>query len=128
MVSLAAQLVPAALLLALWTGASGLGATLHLSSVPLRAWGALAFLVVASTLVGYAIFLALNRSASTVLANSFNYVAPVIALILSHWLLGEPLGWAKAVGAAITLLGVAMMVTGKRDTPHSRPAASPDAG
>lgn len=70
----------------------------------------MAFLIFASTLIGYSVFLALNRSASPILANSFNYVAPVIALVLSAWLLNEPLGWGKTAAAGVTLAGVALMV------------------
>ena len=82
---------------------------------------ALAFLIVASTLVGYAVFLALNRGASPILANSFNYAAPVIALALSAWLLGEPVGWGKAAAAGATLTGVALMIGGRRtEEPRER--------
>ena len=42
---------------------SGITATTHLARVPLAAWGALSFLIVASTLIGYAIFLALDAHA-----------------------------------------------------------------
>jgi hypothetical protein len=38
---------------------------------------------VASTLIGYAVFLALKASVSPTLANTFIYAAPVIALCLS---------------------------------------------
>lgn len=114
-IGLAAQLVPTGVLLALAVWITGIASTLHPSEVPARAWGALAFLIVASTLVGYAVFLVLNRSASPVLANSFNYAAPVIALVLSAWLLGESIGWGKAIAAGCTLAGVAMMVGGRRD-------------
>ena len=70
----------------------------------LQGFGCRRFLIVASTLVGYAVFLALNRGASPILANSFNYAAPVIALALSAWLLGEPVGWGKAAAAGATLI------------------------
>ena len=80
----------------------------------MRAWAALAFLIVASTLIGYAAFLSLSRGASPTLANTFNYVAPVLALLLSAWFLHEPLDWQKLVAAGITLSGVALMVNGSK--------------
>lgn len=46
------------------------------------AWTALAFLVVESTLIGYAVCLTLNAQVSTTLVNTFNYAAPVIAVSL----------------------------------------------
>ena len=109
-IGMAAQLVPTGILLALIVWLTGIGTTLHPSAIPFRAWGALVFLIVASTLIGYAVFLALTRSASPILANSFNYAAPVIALVLSAWLLNEPVSWGKAAAAGVTLAGVALMV------------------
>ncbi len=67
----------------------------------------------ASTLIGYAVFLALNSSVSPALANTFNYAAPVIALLLSALLLHEPLTLVKIVAGAIALLGVALMIDRK---------------
>ena len=122
MISLAAQLVPTSIALGLAVWLAGLTASFDPTLVPLRAWGALAFLIVASTLVGYAVFLALNRSASPILANSFNYAAPVIALGLSAWLLGEPVGWDKAAAAGATLIGVALMIGDRQNEEASRTA------
>ena len=82
-IGLAVQLAAAGLALGAIVTASGITATTHLARVPLAAWGALAFLTVASTLVGYAVFLELNARVSPTLANTFNYAAPVIALVLS---------------------------------------------
>jgi drug/metabolite transporter (DMT)-like permease len=123
-VGLAAQLLPTGILLALVVWTAGIGSALHPASVPLQAWFALAFLIIASTLIGYAIFLALNRRASSLLANSFNYVAPVISLILSACFLKEQLGWGKLFGAGVTLVGVAIMV-GARKAPHQSSATLP---
>lgn len=113
-IALAAQLVPTGIVLGLTAWLAGLTASFDPASVPLRAWGALTFLIFASTLIGYAVFLALNRRVSPVLANSFNYAAPVIALCLSAWLLGEPVGWGKVVTAGMTLTGEALMISGRR--------------
>ena len=125
MISLAAQLVPTGIALGLTVWLAGLTASFDPTLVPLQAWEALAFLIVASTLVGYAVFLTLNRSASPILANSFNYAAPVIALGLSTWLLGEPLGWGKAAAASATLTGVALMIGGRRTKETSRTTHRP---
>lgn len=116
-VDLATQLMAATLVLTLITGASGLATGTDYAAVPANAWAALAFLVVASTLIGYALFIALNQRVSSTLANTFNYVAPVVALALSAILLHESLTWIKVTAAAIALVGVALMVSGpKRNT------------
>ena len=109
-VGLAAQLAAATVVLGAIVTASGIAATTRLARVPLSAWAALAFLVVASTLVGYTVFLTLNARVSPTLANTFNYAAPVVALCLSALLLHEPLTRVKLVSGGITLVGVALMI------------------
>ena len=115
-IGLAAQILPAGALLTFAVWIMGVGASLHPAAVPTEGLLALAFLIFASTLVGYAVFLALNRNASSLLANSFNYVAPVIALTLSSVLLHEPVGWREIFGAGVTLVGVALMVGSRSST------------
>ena len=109
-IGLTVQLAAASMVLGAIVTVSGIAATTDLARVPLAAWGALAFLIVASTLVGYAVFLALNAKVSPTLANTFNYAAPVIALGLSAALLHEPLTLVKLVSGGIALLGVALMI------------------
>ena len=109
-VGLTAQLVSAGLALGAIVTVSGIAVATDFARVPPPAWGALAFLIVASTLIGYAVFLALNAEVSPTLANTFNYAAPVIALCLSALLLHEPLTVPKLVAGAITLAGVALMI------------------
>lgn len=113
------QLAAAALLLGAIVTASGIAATAHLAQLPLSAWAAIAFLVVASTLIGYAVFLALNAQVSPTLANTFNYAAPVIALCLSALLLHEPLTVTKLVSGALALAGVALMIDRGAPAPTS---------
>lgn len=72
------------------------------------------------TLLGYGVFSWVNQTVSSTLANSYNYVAPVITLVLASLFLGERLNWSKAA-AAVALGGVALMVSGKAS---SRPEAA----
>ncbi|MEK6345973.1 MAG: EamA family transporter [Burkholderia sp.] len=109
-VNLAVQLVAASAVLGAAVGASGIAAAVRLERVPPTAWAAIAFLVVASTLIGYTVFLKLNAQVSTTLANTFNYAAPVVALALSALLLHEPLTPVKLASGGIALIGVALML------------------
>ena len=113
LISLSTQLVAASLVLGATVTVSGITSSTDLGRVPLSAWEALAFLIVASTLVGYAVFLTLNAKVSTTLANTFNYAAPVIALFLSAILLHEPLTTEKLLAGGIALGGVALMIDRK---------------
>ncbi len=109
---LTVQLVASASVLAVILGATGIGGRTDFSNLPATGWWALAFLVVASTLVGYAVFLAVNSDVSPTVANTSNYAAPVVALLLSAGLLGERLSPSKLLAAGIALSGVALMVRG----------------
>ncbi len=105
----------------------GIAATTHLARVSLAPWGALTFLIVASTLIGYAVFLMLNANVSPTLANTFNYAAPVIALCLSALLLHEPLTFVKLVSGGIALLGVALMIDRRTLDARQRAAVATEA-
>lgn len=111
-VALAAQLVAVATVLTITVEATGIASKIDLTVLPAVVWGALAFLIIASTLVGYAVFLAVNAEVSSTIANTFNYAAPVIAMLLSASLLGERLSLSKLFAASIALSGVALMVRG----------------
>jgi drug/metabolite transporter (DMT)-like permease len=108
------------LLLTTLSWLTGEAASVRLADVPARAGAALAFLTIVSTLLGYGVFSWVNQTVSPTLANSYNYVAPVITLVLASLFLGERLNWSKAA-AAVALGGVALMVSGKAS---SRPEAA----
>ena len=109
---LAAQLVASAAVLLIAVGATGIAGRTNLTDLPLNAWWVLAYLVIASTLVGYTVFLAVNADVSPTVANTFNYASPIVALLLSAALLGERLSLPKLLAAGVALSGVALMVCG----------------
>jgi drug/metabolite transporter (DMT)-like permease len=123
-IGLSVQLAAAGLVLGAIVTVSGITAETDLARVPPSAWEALAFLVVASTLIGYAVFMALNAKVSPTLANTFNYAAPVIALCLSALLLHEPLTVVKLSAGAIALAGVALMIGRKAPDARQLPSAA----
>jgi drug/metabolite transporter (DMT)-like permease len=125
LIGLTVQLAASGIVLGAIVTASGIASTTHLADVPLVAWGALTFLIVASTLIGYAVFLTINRVSPT-LANTFNYAAPVVALCLSALLLREPLTLVKLVSGGIALMGVALMID--RKTLAGRPTMATEEG
>jgi drug/metabolite transporter (DMT)-like permease len=46
----------------------------------------------------------------------FHYVSPIVALLAGYWILAEPIGWGKALSAAVVLAGVACIVTVRERT------------
>jgi drug/metabolite transporter (DMT)-like permease len=123
-IGLTVQLMTSALLLGAIVTVYGIAARAPLAHLPLSAWAALAFLVVASTLIGYAVFLALNAQVSPTLANTFNYAVPVIALGLSALLLHERLTVAKLVSGGLASAGAALMIDRGLPAPNTAVVAS----
>jgi drug/metabolite transporter (DMT)-like permease len=72
--------------------------------------GAIAFLVVFGSLIGFSAYLWLLNNVSTTLASTNAYVNPIVALAIGIGLLHEPFSWRLAIGATVILGGVALMV------------------
>lgn len=78
------------------TGAVGLGAgearSIRLSAVPLAGWGALAWLTVIGSLVGFSAYVHLLKTAPISMVSTTAYVVPLIAVVLGVAVLGEHVG------------------------------------
>ncbi|MBD8872834.1 drug/metabolite exporter YedA [Rhodanobacter sp. DHB23] len=68
---------------------------------------ALAYLVVVGSLIGFSAYLYVLRHARPVLATSYAYVNPPVAVLFGMLLAGERIGLPEIAGMAIILLGVA---------------------
>lgn len=73
---------------------------------PLVANLALAYLVVAGSLIGYSAYLYVLRHARPVLATSYAYVNPPVAVLFGVLVAGEHVGMLEIAGTAIILCGV----------------------
>jgi drug/metabolite transporter (DMT)-like permease len=88
------------------------------SSVPLTAIAALVYLVVAGSLVAFSAYTYLLSATRPAIATSYAYVNPILAVGLGVLLGGEHLGATALSAAALVVLGVAVMATGRaRSTP-----------
>jgi drug/metabolite transporter (DMT)-like permease len=104
---------------ALWGGSTMALATLlsgelahfDLHGVSGRSLVAVAYLTVFGMAISFATFVWLNGTTTPTLANTFQYVSPIVALVVASWMLHEPIGWGKAVSAAVVLAGVACIVS-----------------
>jgi len=74
------------------------------------ATAALALLIVFGSIVGFSAFIWLTRNVETVLASTYSYVNPIVAIVISVLLLHEPLTWHTLLGATLILAGVALMI------------------
>lgn len=86
-------------------------------AVPAEAWAALAYLVVAGSLVAYSAYSWLTRNADTQLVSTFAYINPVVAVALGWLILGETVGTRTLLSGAIVLISVLLLITGRPGEP-----------
>jgi len=76
-------------------------------------WLALGYLIVFGSLIGFTAYAWLLRNARPVVATSYAYVNPVLAVLIGAALYGEPLGWTTAV-ANVLIVGAVMLALRRR--------------
>jgi drug/metabolite transporter (DMT)-like permease len=98
--------------------AAGLGEfrRFHLQAVPLRAWLALAYLIVAGSIIAFTAYVWLIHHESPTKVGTYAYVNPLVAVFLGHFLGGERLGARTILGTVLVLVSVVVITT----TPKKR--------
>jgi len=87
-----------------------------LSVITNRSWFGIIYLTIAGV-VGYAAYTWLLTHVPLSLAQTNVYVNPVVAAILGYLVLGQSVTWALLIGGAVSLVGVALVVTGEKRGP-----------
>lgn len=75
-------------------------------SVPPETWAGLSFMVVFGSVVAYLLFAHVLTTMTASQASTYIYLAPVIAITLGVWLLGETVSWRIWVGGPMILFGL----------------------
>ncbi len=79
-----------------------------------EAWGAWAYLVVFGSLIGFTSFVQTLRLLPMNVSMTYAYANPVVAVILGHLILREPVTSWTAAGAAMVIIGVAGVFRNRR--------------
>ncbi len=90
---------------------SGEGIPAHPS---LRSVGALVYLAVFGSLLGYTAYTYLLKNVRPSLATSYSYVNPVLAVMLGAWFAGEKITMFTVAAMLIILAGVVLVILGQR--------------
>lgn len=90
-----------------------------------RGWGAMAFLILGSSIAGFIAFAWLLTHVSLSLVATHAYVNPVVAVLLGWLVLSEPIGLPVVLGGGIVVAAVALIVSSERPV---RPVPEPVAG
>lgn len=82
---------------------------IHGQQIPLRAWGAMAYLIVFGSLVGFSAYVWLLTVRPAAQVSTYAYVNPVVAVLFGVLLGEERLGWRELAGLGIILTGVLLI-------------------
>ena len=83
----------------------------HWQAVSSRAWLALAYLIVAGSIIAFTAYVWLIHHESPTKVGTYAYVNPVIAVLLGYFLGGEALGARTILGTVLVLVSVVVITT-----------------
>jgi drug/metabolite transporter (DMT)-like permease len=75
------------------------------------AWLALAYLIVAGSIVGFTAYVWLIHHESPTKVGTYAYVNPVVAVLVGYFLGGEAIGPRTVVGTLLVLVSVVVITT-----------------
>src|SRR6202521_1891363 len=117
-----AQMLAGGILLALTAAIFGEFRGFHIQAVSRGAWFALAYLIVAGSIVGFTAYVWLIHHESPTKVGTYAYVNPVVAVLVGYFLGGEALGTRTLLGTLLVLVSVIVITT---TTTAKRPTETP---
>jgi drug/metabolite transporter (DMT)-like permease len=114
------QMLSGGILLVLAAGLLGEFRRFQMQAVSAKAWLALAYLIVAGSIVGFTAYVWLIHHESPTKVGTYAYVNPVVAVLVGYFFGGEALGPRTIAGAALVLVSVVVITT----TPKESKAAA----
>ena len=96
-------------------------------AVSLKAWLALAYLIVAGSIIGFTAYVWLIHHESPTKVGTYAYVNPVVAVIVGYVFGGEPLGPRTVLGTLLVLVSVIVITTAKKVRASGASSFEPEA-
>jgi drug/metabolite transporter (DMT)-like permease len=106
-----AQMLAGGILLALTAALLGEFRGFRIQAVSRSTWFALAYLVVAGSIVGFTAYVWLIHHQSPTRVGTYAYVNPVVAVIVGYFLGGEAVGPRTLLGTLLVLISVIVIAT-----------------
>ena len=106
-----AQMLAGGIFLTLTAALLGEFRGFHVQAVSRGAWLALAYLIVAGSIVGFTAYVWLLHHESPTRVGTYAYVNPVIAVLLGYFLGGEAIGPRTIAGTLLVLVSVVVITT-----------------
>jgi drug/metabolite transporter (DMT)-like permease len=107
--SSAAQMLAGGVLLTITAALLGEFRGFHVQAVSRGAWLALAYLIVAGSIVTYTAYIWLIHHESPTKVGTYAYVNPVVAVVIGYFLGGEAIGPRTIVGTVLVLVSVVVI-------------------
>jgi drug/metabolite transporter (DMT)-like permease len=106
-----AQMLAGGVFLTLTAGLLGEFRGFHVQAVSRGAWLALAYLIVAGSIIGFTAYVWLIHHESPTKVGTYAYVNPVVAVLVGYFLGGEAIGPRTIVGTLLVLVSVIVITT-----------------
>ncbi len=106
-----AQMLAGGILLTLTAAMLGEFKHFHAQAVSSRAWLALAYLIVAGSIIAFTAYVWLLHHESPTRVGTYAYVNPVVAVLVGYFLGGESLGARTVLGTLLILVSVVVITT-----------------
>jgi len=97
----------------------------HIQAVSRGAWFALAYLIIAGSIVGFTAYVWLIHHESPTKVGTYAYVNPVVAVIVGYFLGGETVGPRTLLGTLLVLVSVVVITTTRAKKSAASPLAEP---
>jgi drug/metabolite transporter (DMT)-like permease len=110
-----AQMLAGGILLTLAAAMLGEFRGFKLQAVSSGAWIALAYLIVAGSIVGFTAYVWLIHHESPTKVGTYAYVNPVVAVVVGYFLGGEALGARTVLGTLLVLVSVIVITTTRKE-------------
>ena len=94
---------------------------LHLGTILLRSWLALAYLIVFGSGIGFSAYIYILHKSTAARVATYAFVNPVVALFLGWLIAGETITLRTVIAAAVILTAVILVIT----VPHPAPVTDP---
>lgn len=106
--------------------AAGLGEFrgFHPSDISLRAWLALAYLIIAGSIIAFTAYTWLIHRESPTKVGTYAYVNPLVAVVVGYLLGGETLGPRTILGTLFVLTSVVVITSARTENPAAKLAAA----
>jgi drug/metabolite transporter (DMT)-like permease len=113
MVSSGAQMLAGGVFLTIISFFLGEFRNFHAANVSHGAWIALAYLIVAGSIIAFTAYVWLLHHESPTKVGTYAYVNPVVAVLVGYFLGGEELGLRTVLGTVFVLISVVVITTTK---------------